>query len=93
MTPAPSTRFYAIAVMIVLCFVGMLVAYARLCLCDICKNPFAIFGVGDLQFCWHCWWPWRKHQRKIGRRRSLLRRIWSGTRAATLDLVLPRRVR
>lgn len=69
-------QFIAIAIVILLMTAGILVGYANRCLCDNCKEPFAIFGIGDLQFCRACWVPYRRALRKTGRRRSLLRRIF-----------------
>jgi protein-arginine kinase activator protein McsA len=71
-----SHRFIAIAITIVLAFIWIVVSYARLCLCDSCKAPFAVFARGDMQYCWSCHRSFRRHLRRVGRRRSLLRRIF-----------------
>lgn len=40
--------------LIVLLFAWLLVRYARICLCDSCKEPFAIRIRGELQLCRDC---------------------------------------
>lgn len=71
-----NARIYAIAITTVLALIWITASYARLCRCDNCRDPFAIFGRGDLQFCRSCWSDYRRKLHQVGRRRSLLRRIF-----------------
>lgn len=50
----PNARFIAIAILILLATAWILIRYARACRCDSCKDPYAIFGRGDLQLCRQC---------------------------------------
>lgn len=80
MTSELNPRLAALGILLILSVAWIIFAYAKLCLCDNCKDPFAVFGRGDLQFCRSCWSGYRRKLHRVGRRRSLLRRIFRTAR-------------
>lgn len=86
MDSIPSARFYVIAILIIATLISILtpivIAYCRLIPCTWCHAPWAIFprAVGDL--CRSCSRTFDGHVHRVGRRRSLMRRIQTWRRAA-----------
>jgi hypothetical protein len=76
MDTSPSIRFYVIAILIVASCVSVIVAYLRVIPCAWCHGPWAIWprAVGDL--CRSCSRVFDGHVHRVGRKRSLMRRIW-----------------
>lgn len=75
MTDTPSLRFYALAILIVLAFIWIIVTYARLIACSWCREPFAIYPRASGDLCRSCARVFDHQRERVGRRRSLLRRI------------------
>jgi hypothetical protein len=75
-TSPPSVRFYVIAFLIIALFLWIVVRYARLLKCHLCKAPYAVFARSCGDLCWSCAGVFDKNVARAARRRSLLRRIW-----------------
>lgn len=75
MDSTPSARFYVITILIVAMCISIFVAFARVIPCAWCHASWGIFprAVGDL--CRSCSRAYDHQLLRIGRRRSLLRRI------------------
>jgi hypothetical protein len=77
MTPTmPTLRFILIAIAIVTLTTAVLLRYAKACLCDNCKDPWAVRIRSTLQLCRVCARSYDRAVGKVRRRRSVLRRIF-----------------
>jgi hypothetical protein len=74
--PEWNTHLVVICILLIALDAGLVFAFVRECHCDACTARYAIWQRGERQLCRSCKAMHDRHAHRIGRRRSLLRRIF-----------------